>query len=357
MSLWVDKHRPKSLDQLTFHPELSSQLRALASTGDFPHMLMYGPSGAGKKTRVMATLKELYGPGAEKIKIMSRVFQVSSSRKVEFNVVASNYHIEITPSDMGNYDRVVIQDLLKDIAQTQSVDTSSKHRFKTVIINEADSLTRDAQAALRRTMEKYSKNLRIILLATSVANIISPIKSRTLLVRVAAPTTEEIGAVIQSVAKKEKIQIPTNEADQARLFNKISNTAHRNLRKALLMFEAMYAINTSGTITADVNIPTPDWEQVISRIADDIIKTRTVAKILEIRADLYDLIAHCIPPTDILKTLTMRIIAKVHPEIGPSLVEASAFYYHRLRQGSKPIFQLEACVTKFMSIIDSYSSK
>ena len=93
-----------------------------AQSGDFPHLLVYGPSGAGKKTRIVATLKELYGPGVEKIKIDSRVFQTTTNRKLEFNIVASVYHLEITPSDVGNYDRVVVQDLLKEVAQTQQVD-------------------------------------------------------------------------------------------------------------------------------------------------------------------------------------------------------------------------------------------
>ena len=74
---------------------------AQAQSGDFPHLLVYGPSGAGKKTRVVATLKELYGPGVDKIKIDARVFQTSSNRKLEFNIVASVYHLEITPSDVG----------------------------------------------------------------------------------------------------------------------------------------------------------------------------------------------------------------------------------------------------------------
>merc|ERR1711977_564564 len=192
MALLVDKHRPRSLDQLTYHPELSDRLRSLAQSGDFPHLLVYGPSGAGKKTRIVATLKELYGPGVEKIKIDSRVFQTTSNRNLEF-----------TPSDVGNYDRVVVQDLLKEVAQTQQVDTSAKQRFKVVVINEADHLPRDAQAALRRTMEKYSPNLRLILLANSTANIIAPIRSRTLLVRVAAPTEGEICDVLERSGKRE----------------------------------------------------------------------------------------------------------------------------------------------------------
>jgi len=171
----------------------------------------------------------------EKIKIDSRVFQTTSNRKLEFNIVASVYHLEITPSDVGTFDRVVIQDLLKEVAQTQQVDQSARQRFKVVVISEADHLTRDAQAALRRTMEKYSPNLRLILLANSTANIIAPIRSRTLLVRVAAPTETDICKVLQKVGAQEG----WTEAEG--LNRRIAKDSGRNLRKALLMFEAVHA--------------------------------------------------------------------------------------------------------------------
>ena len=64
------------------------------------------------------------------LKIDQRVFLTPSKRKLDVNVVQSNFHIELTPSDVGNYDRVVIQDLLKEIAQTQQVDLNAKQRFK-----------------------------------------------------------------------------------------------------------------------------------------------------------------------------------------------------------------------------------
>lgn len=183
----------------------------------------------------MATLKALYGPGVEKIKIDARVFQTTTNRKLEFNIVASNYHLEITPSDVGNYDRVVVQDLLKEVAQTQQVDSAARQKFKVVVINEADHLTRDAQSALRRTMEKYSPNLRLILLANSTSGIIAPIRSRTLLVRVAAPTQNEICDVLAKAAGKEGWEV------QTQLNERIARESGRNLRKALLMLEAVYA--------------------------------------------------------------------------------------------------------------------
>lgn len=235
MALLVDKHRPRTLETLTYHPSLTARLQSLASSGDFPHLLVYGPSGAGKKTRITATLRALYGPGAEKIKIDARIFQTTSNRKLEFNIVSSNYHLEITPSDVGMYDRVVVQDLLKEVAQTAQVDISAKQRFKVVVINEADHLTRDAQAALRRTMEKYSPNLRLILLANSTSNIIAPIRSRCLLVRVAAPREDEIAEVLAKVGRKEGYKGCEG------LEKRIAKDSGRNLRRALLMFEAVHA--------------------------------------------------------------------------------------------------------------------
>ncbi|KAM0694384.1 hypothetical protein Q7P36_004739 [Cladosporium allicinum] len=346
MALLVDKHRPRSLDALSYHPELSDRLKALAASGDFPHLLIYGPSGAGKKTRISATLKALFGPGVEKIKIDARVFQTTSNRKLEFTLVSSNYHLEITPSDVGNYDRVVIQDLLKEVAQTQQVDLAAKQRFKVVVINEADHLTRDAQAALRRTMEKYSPNLRLILLANSTSNIIAPIRSRCLLVRVAAPSVQEITGVLKGVGEKEGLKSGSG------LEERVAKECGRNLRRALLMYEAVHAQNDQ--ISEKTPIPPPDWEALIEVIAKDMIDERSPARILQVRAKLYDLLTHCIPATTILKTLTFKLMPKIDDSLKSDIVKWSAFYEHRIRNGSKVIFHLEAFVAKFMRLYEGH---
>lgn len=133
---------------------------------------------------------------------------------------------------MGIYDRAVVQDLIKEVAQTQQIDANAKHRFKIIVINEADELSREAQAGLRRTMEKYMTNLRLILCCNSTSKIISPIRSRCLLVRVPRPTDEEINDALQNVAKKENFTLPKE------LALKIAEESDRNLRKALLSLEA-----------------------------------------------------------------------------------------------------------------------
>lgn len=241
----------------------------------------------------------------------------------------------------------MVQDLLKEVAQTQQVDMNARQKFKVVVINEADHLTRDAQAALRRTMEKYSPNLRLILLANSTANIIAPIRSRTLLVRVAAPTEDEICDVLAATGDKE------GWTERPKLNKRIAIESGRNLRRALLMFEAVHASNE--TVSDNTPIPPPDWEALIANIADDIMREHTPAMILQVRAKLYDLLTHCIPPSTILKTLTFMLIPKVDDELKAEMLKWSAFFEHRLRLGTKVIFHLEAFVAKVMRVLEMHA--
>jgi replication factor C subunit 3/5 len=144
-----------------------------------------------------------------------------------------------------------------------------------VVINEADNLTREAQSALRRTMEKYSPNLRLILVANSSTKILAPIRSRCLLIRVAAPQQEEMITVLQNVVQKESLgKVAPGVLEQ------IASESKRNLRRALLMLEAVYAqkycslgmIDCSGRLDdPKITITPPDWEVYIKQVADAII--------------------------------------------------------------------------------------
>ncbi|ORY30501.1 P-loop containing nucleoside triphosphate hydrolase protein [Rhizoclosmatium globosum] len=342
MALYVDKHRPSSLDKLDYHASLTDQLRKMAASPDFPHLLVYGPSGAGKKTRIMAVLKEIYGQTVEKLKIDQRTFLTPSNKKIEINIVSSNYHMEITPSDVGSNDRLVIQELIKEVAQTQQVDSSAKRSFKVVILNEADTLSKDAQHALRRTMEKYMTNLRVILCTNSTSRIIGPIRSRCLLVRVAAPSTDEILQVMTKVAIKEGIHIPDAFG------TKIAEMSGGNLRKALLMLET--AKVKHYPFSNDHPIPLTDWENYIKETAKLIVAEQTPKRLQDIRGRLYELLCHCIAPEVILKTLMFDIIKLVDVGIVPEIVKMAADYEQSMRLGSKPIFHLEAFVAKFMAL-------
>ena len=151
---------------------------------------------------------------------------------MELTTIASNYHIEMTPSDAGIKDRFVVQEVIKEIASYHLADTKSKKSFKVVVLMEVDRLSKAAQHALRRTMEKHTASCRLILCCNSSSKVIDPIRSRCVGIRVGAPTTEQITQILKSVCAKEAIR----ECDE--LLYRIADQSDRNLRRALLMLEA-----------------------------------------------------------------------------------------------------------------------
>lgn len=127
-------------------------------------------------------------------------------------MICSNYHIELNPGDAGIYDRFVVQDVIKEMAANKSLnagggilggassalaaDDGLKKKktveYKVVVLVEVDKLTRQAQAALRRTMEKYSSTCRLILCCNNQSKVIEPVRSRCLGIRVAAPSHDDV---------------------------------------------------------------------------------------------------------------------------------------------------------------------
>merc|ERR1719217_1427180 len=197
-------------------------------------MLFVGPSGAGKSTRVHAMLGELYGPGVDAVKVETRTVAPNPntpSNTVDIQVIVSNYHLQLTPSDVGNKDRAVVMQLIKEVAAHPPL---GKHSFKVVVIDEAGTLTAQAQAALRRTMERYMKSCRIILLCDSASKIIPPLRSRCLAIRVGAPSNEEVQGVLRKVAAKESLQLAPE------LASRIAEKAGRDLRRAILILESIH---------------------------------------------------------------------------------------------------------------------
>ena len=110
--LWVEKYRPSSMeDAKTIHKDTIDMLTKLAQTDDFPHILFYGPSGSGKRTLTKSLIQELYKTNAvHKIKSEVKEFKASatSSTVVECVVFSSNYHLEVTPCEADNQDRVIV---------------------------------------------------------------------------------------------------------------------------------------------------------------------------------------------------------------------------------------------------------
>ena len=203
--LWVDKHRPTQLKQLSYHPETTARLSSLAADPhSLPHLMFYGPPGAGKKTRIMSLLREIYGPGSQRLRLDKRTFTTPSKKSIDINMISSNYHIEISPGDAGINDRYVVQEVIKEMAANRNISSAAasvtggatgaagaaadggsgsgrkKIDYKVVVLVEVDKLSRQAQAALRRTMEKYSASCRLILCCNNQSKVIDPVRSTML---------------------------------------------------------------------------------------------------------------------------------------------------------------------------------
>ena len=335
--LWVDKYRPTTLEDLTYHSHLSELLKRLGESGDIPHLLFYGPSGAGKKTRVLALLHTIFGAGVSKVKCEVRSFKAGTT-SAEITVLQSNFHIDMTPSDVGFRDKIVVQQIIKEIGSSKNPDGRF---FKVIILNQADQLSDEAQAALRRTLEKYTATTRLVLIANSLCRIIAPLRSRCLGIRVAAPTEPEIREVLRRVATSENLVIP------AALEQRILQSSNRNLRRAIMIMQSICIQN--NRLPAEALIPVPEWEKYVKEISVNVLEEQSPKSLKIARGKLYEVLASCIPATTVFIALTKEILARVDSKFKQWVLARAANYELVMKSGSKPIIHLEAFIAKFMS--------
>jgi replication factor C small subunit len=237
--------------------------------------------------------------------------------------------LELNASDERGIN--VIRDKVKNYARTAAM--ASPVSFKIIIMDEADHLTRDAQHALRRTMEVYTKTARFCLLGNYSENIIDPIQSRCSVFRYGSLDEVDIRDRLTLIAEKENLQIVDEGLDA------LFQASGGDLRKAINMLQAASA---NGELVDDISVYSllgsirPDRVQTMIQLALD-------GKFLESREALRDiLINQGLAPEDIIR-ITYREVMRhksLTEQMKVRLSDIIGEVDYRLTQGARPEIQL-----------------
>lgn len=134
----------------------------------------------------------------------------------------------MNPSDNDNQDKVIIQKVIKETSSMGGVDNKTQQfGFKIIVLHEIDNLTKDAQSALRRTMEKYMKTCRLIMSCNYLTKIIAPIRSRCLSIRIPSPKVNEVEKILIRINGQEGLNMKKETIEN------IANNSNRNVRYAI----------------------------------------------------------------------------------------------------------------------------
>mmetsp|Transcript_21116 Transcript_21116/g.37861 ORF Transcript_21116/g.37861 Transcript_21116/m.37861 type:complete len:353 (+) Transcript_21116:46-1104(+) len=204
---WVEKYRPATLEDLVAHEDIVSILTRLIDNDNLPHLLLYGPPGTGKTSTIVAAAKRMYGSTA----------------------AYSSMALELNASDSRGID--VVRNEIKEFAGTRQLFSSG---IKLIILDEADAMTNDAQFALRRVIEKHTKNARFCLICNYVSKIIPALQSRCTRFRFAPLKQEQIRSRLVEVADAEEVNytqdgiqsiLALSGGDMRRVLNLLQSTA------------------------------------------------------------------------------------------------------------------------------------
>ncbi|EZF35232.1 replication factor C subunit 2 [Trichophyton mentagrophytes] len=222
---WVEKYRPKTLDDVTAQDHTISVLQRNLHASNLPHMLFYGSPGTGKTSTILAMSKSLFGPAL----VRSRVLELNASDERGINIV-----------------REKIKDFARMHLSQPPTDPAYRSQypcppFKIIILDEADSMTHDAQSALRRTMEKYSRITRFCLVCNYVTRIIDPVASRCSKFRFKVLDGSAAQSRLIEIARMEKLDLEDNVVET------LLRCSDGDLRKAITFMQSSARLARYGS--------------------------------------------------------------------------------------------------------------
>lgn len=315
MKIWTEKYRPAELKDISGQEHVIDRIKYFIEKGNLPHCLFAGPAGIGKTSTSICIANELFGGNWKR-----------------------NF-LELNASDERGIDTIRVK--VKDFARTIPMGT----KFKIIYLDEADSLTKDAQHALRRTMEKYSDTARFILAVNYSSKIIDPIQSRTAIFHFKPLEEEKIKKRLISIAEKEKLDL-NEEA-----INAINNIADGDMRRAINIMQT--AAISGEKITEDIiySVTSQADPQSVKNILDLCLNkkfSKAREKLLELQrikgASGEDIIKEI--HKQLLKTdLDNQKLSKIMENVGNC--------EFRITEGSDPRIQLEALLAKICYMDDS----
>ena len=213
IDIWTEKYRPKNLSEIVGQEENVRKLKSFVDRRELPHLIFAGPAGIGKTSAALALAMELFGQDWKQ-----NILELNASNERGIDVIREN---------------------VKDFARMMA---SNELGFKIIFLDEADQLTPEAQAALRRTMEVYSSTTRFIFSCNYSSQIIPPIQSRTVVMRFRPVKPEEMVKRLRFISDKEKLTI-----DNESLMS-IAEASEGDMRRALNVLQSVKASGNSGAM-------------------------------------------------------------------------------------------------------------
>jgi len=239
-TLFTEKYRPDALEGYIGNDDFKSSLQQWIDTNDVPHLLLCGSAGTGKTT----------------------------AAKLIVNNINCDY-VYINCSDENGID--TIRDKVKSFASAASFKPQ-----KVVIMDEADFLTINAQAALRNVIETFSLTTRFIFTCNFIERIIDPIQSRTIIFELTPPSMKEVAIKCTQILDKENITHKKSD-----IVNIVKQT-YPDIRKSLNLLQSSIK---NGELQQ--NRETTNFNQVSDQIIN-LLKGQNIKNFTTIRQVVMD---------------------------------------------------------------------